>query len=111
MSGAYEGSACYPPDVVNRLKTARGHLDGILKMVVAEAYCPDVMKQIAAVQGVLDGTTRVVLRKHLETCIADNVRAGRTDELADELMKALKFDRNLSRPWLYPPPDTARRRR
>jgi CsoR family transcriptional regulator, copper-sensing transcriptional repressor len=93
---------CYPPDVVNRLKTARGHLDGILKMVAAEAYCPDVMKQIAAVQGVLDGTTRLVLRKHLETCVADGVQAGRTDELIDELMDALKFDRSLKRPVVYP---------
>ena len=95
-------SRCYPPEVVNRLKTARGHLDGILKMVAADAYCPDVMKQIAAVQGVLDGTTRLVLRKHLETCVADGVQVGRTDELIDELMDALKFDRSLKRPAIYP---------
>jgi CsoR family transcriptional regulator, copper-sensing transcriptional repressor len=103
MSDAlHDMSRCYPPEVVNRLKTARGHLDGILRMVAAEAYCPDVMKQIAAVQGVLDGTTRLVLRKHLETCVADGVQAGRTNELIDELMDALKFDRNLKRPAAYP---------
>ena len=97
----HDMSRCYPPDVVNRLKTARGHLDGILKMVAAEAYCPEVMKQIAAVQGVLDGTTRLVLRKHLETCVADGVAAGRTNELIDELMDALKFDRSLKRPPVH----------
>ena len=71
-------------------------------MAAAEAYCPDVMKQIAAVQGVLNGTTRLVLRKHLETYVADGVEAGRTNELIDELMDALKFDRNLKRPAVYP---------
>ena len=59
-------------------------------MVAAEAYCPDVMKQIAAVQGVLNGTTRLVLRKHLETCVADGVAASRTNELIDELMDAFE---------------------
>lgn len=29
--------------VLNRLKTARGHLDGIMRMVQDEAYCPDLM--------------------------------------------------------------------
>jgi DNA-binding FrmR family transcriptional regulator len=102
MTDAAHHSRCYPPEVINRLKTARGHLDGILRMVDAEAYCPDVMKQIAAVQGVLEGTTRLVLRKHLQTCVADGVRAGRTDELIDELMDALKFDRDLTRPAAQP---------
>ena len=89
---------CYPPEVVNRLKTARGHLEGVLRMVDDEAYCPEVMKQIAAVQGLLEGASRLVLRKHLETCVADGVRAGSADGLVDELMDALKFDKSLVRP-------------
>ncbi len=36
-----------------RLKTSRGHLDGIIRMVEADAYCPDLMKQLSAVQGSL----------------------------------------------------------
>lgn len=93
----------YPPEVVNRLKTARGHLEGVLRMVDADAYCPEVMKQIAAVQGVLDGASRAVLRRHLETCVARGVVAGRTDTVVDELMDALKFDRGALRP--VAPPD------
>jgi len=37
-------------DVLNRLKTARGHLDGIIRMVEDDTYCPELMKQLAAVQ-------------------------------------------------------------
>lgn len=40
--------------ITNRLKTARGHLDGIIRMVDADAWCPDIMKQLAAVQGMLE---------------------------------------------------------
>ena len=39
--------------ITNRLKTARGHLDGIVRMIENHAWCPDVMKQLAAVQGTL----------------------------------------------------------
>ena len=79
--------------VLNRLKTARGHLDAVVRMVEEGTYCPDVMKQLSAVQGSLERASRVVLRNHLETCVAAAMVAGRTDEIVDELMEALRYDR------------------
>ena len=79
--------------VLNRLRSARGHLDGVLRMVEEDEYCPDVMKQLSAIQGQLEGASRLVLRNHLETCVAAAMSAGRTDEIVDELMEALRFDR------------------
>ncbi len=84
--------------VVNRLKTARGQLNGVLAMVENDAYCPEVMKQLAAVQGLVDGASRIMLRRHLETCVAEAMREGRTTEIVDELMETLKFDRHVFRP-------------
>ncbi|MEX2532911.1 MAG: metal-sensing transcriptional repressor [Nitriliruptoraceae bacterium] len=46
----------------NRLKTARGHLDGIIRMVEDDTWCPDIMKQLAAVQGMFEATSREVFR-------------------------------------------------
>ncbi|MBW3610599.1 MAG: metal-sensitive transcriptional regulator [Actinobacteria bacterium] len=79
--------------VVNRLKTARGHLDAVLRMVEDDTYCPEVMKQLSAVQGSLERASRIVLRNHLETCVAAAMVAGRTEEIVDELMEALRYDR------------------
>ncbi len=79
--------------VLNRLKTARGHIDGVIRMVEQGAYCPDVMKQLSAVQGSLERASRLVLRNHLETCVAAAMQAGRIDEIVDELMEALRLDR------------------
>jgi CsoR family transcriptional regulator, copper-sensing transcriptional repressor len=84
--------------VLNRLKTARGHLDGVVRMVEADAYCPDVMKQLSAVQGMLEATSRLVLREHLETCVATAMQEGRTAEIVDELMETLKYDKRVLRP-------------
>ncbi|MBW3627380.1 MAG: metal-sensitive transcriptional regulator [Actinobacteria bacterium] len=78
--------------VLKRLRIARGHLDGVIRMVEADAYCPDVMKQLSAVQGSVQQANRRVLRNHLETCVAEAMRAGRTEQIVDELMEALRFD-------------------
>ena len=88
----------YNRKVTNRLKTARGHLDGIIRMVENDAWCPDVMKQLAAVQGMLEGTSREVFRHHLEGHVAAAIRAGRGDEIVDELMETLKYDKRVLRP-------------
>lgn len=79
--------------VLNRLRTARGHLDAVVRMVEDDSYCPDVMKQLSAVQGSLEAASRAVLRNHLETCVAEAMRAGQTSEIVDELMEALRYDR------------------
>lgn len=79
--------------VLNRLKTARGHLDAVVRMVEDDTYCPEVMKQLSAVQGSLERASRIVLRNHLETCVSAAMVAGRTDEIVDELMEALRYDR------------------
>lgn len=83
----------YRRSVVNRLRSARGHLDAVVRMVEEDAYCPDVMKQLSAIQGQLEGANRLVLRNHLETCVAAAMVAGRTEQIVDELLEALRFDR------------------
>ena len=80
-------------NVLNRLKTARGHMDAVIRMVESGTYCPDVMKQLSAVQGSLERANRIVLRNHLETCVAAAMVEGRIDEIVDELMEAMRFDR------------------
>ena len=62
-------------------------------MVLDDTYCPEVMKQLSAVQGSLESASRIVLRNHLETCVAAAMVAGRTDEIVEELMEALRYDR------------------
>ena len=78
---------------MNRLKTARGHLDAVIRMVEDDGYCPDVMKQLSAVQGALEQANRAVLRNHLETCVAVAMAEGRNGKIIDELMEALRYDR------------------
>jgi DNA-binding FrmR family transcriptional regulator len=53
-------------DVVNRLKSARGHIDHILAMVDDDAYVLDLLRQVAAVRGALDASASSPLRYERE---------------------------------------------
>ena len=78
-------------DVVNRLKSARGHLDHVIASLDGEPYVVDVLRQIAAVRGALDATVRVALRYYFERGFVNAVRAGDVEPAVDELMGALAF--------------------
>ncbi|MGI9528599.1 MAG: metal-sensitive transcriptional regulator, partial [Acidimicrobiia bacterium] len=56
---------------LNRLKTVRGHMDAVIRMVEEEQYCPDIMKQVSALEGSLEGVNRVLLQNHIETCVLE----------------------------------------
>lgn len=71
----------------------------------ADAYCPEVMKELSAVQGLLEGASRIMLRRHLETCVATAMQQGRTAEIVDELMETLKFDKHVFRTPQVTEPD------
>jgi DNA-binding FrmR family transcriptional regulator len=83
---------------LNRLKTVRGHLDGVLDMVEEERYCPDIMKQVSAVQGSLEKVNRVLLQNHVETCVLDAVAEGRSEHIVDELLETLKYTQAVTGP-------------
>lgn len=83
---------------LNRLKTVRGHLDGVIRMLEDGVYCVDVMKQISATQSSLERANRVMLGNHLETCVSEAVLAGRGQPAIDELVEAVKFHPALTGP-------------
>src|SRR5215472_6760054 len=79
-----------------RLKTVRGHIDGVISMVEDEVYCPDLMKQVAALQASLEKVNRVLLRNHLETCVSEAIRTGEGQEKIADLMEALPYNSGLT---------------
>ena len=73
------------------LKTARGQIDGILKMVEEDRYCLEVSTQISSVVSVLKKANRAVLRGHMDHCVRQAVADGTADSKLEEL--ALLLDK------------------
>ena len=79
--------------VTRLLKTARGQLDGILKMVEENQYCIDVLNQMLAAEAVLRRADREVLRAHMEGCVAEafeRADEGEREQKIDEIIKAVE---------------------
>ncbi|MFA6504501.1 MAG: metal-sensing transcriptional repressor [Treponemataceae bacterium] len=78
---------CESRNAIATLKTARGQIDGIIKMIEEDRYCIDVSKQILAVLALLRKSNSTVLRQHMNTCVADALAAGDASEKLDEIMR------------------------
>ena len=71
------------------LKTARGQIDGILRMVDEDRYCIDISNQLLATQSILKKTNRMVLKAHLDSCVKESAADGSLDKVLEELAVVL----------------------
>ena len=72
------------------LKTARGQLDGILKMVEENRYCMDISNQLMATASILRKANREVVRAHMAGGLSEAAESGNADEKLDELMAIIE---------------------
>ena len=72
--------------IVRLLKTARGKIDGILKMVEDDRYCVDISNQIMATDAILRKANKEILRAHMKCCVKEALETGQEDKKIDELI-------------------------
>ena len=72
--------------VTRLLKTARGQLDGLLKMVEDDRYCIEISNQIMATQAILRNVNREVLHAHLGSCVEEAFEKGDSHKKIQEIM-------------------------
>ena len=58
--------------VINRIKRARGQLDGVLRMLEEGRECEDVVTQLAAVSKALDKAGFAIVATGLQQCLASD---------------------------------------
>ena len=73
-----------------RLRRIEGQVQGLQRMIAADAYCVDILLQVSAVQGALEQVQKLLLGRHIESCVADALRSGSRTERqrkVDELLE------------------------
>lgn len=75
--------------VTRMLKTARGQLDGLLKMVEEDRYCIDISNQLMATQAILRNINREVLHEHLGCCVEEAFENGDQHKKIEEIMSII----------------------
>lgn len=71
------------------LKTARGQIDGILKMIEDDRYHIDISNQLLATEAILNKANKEVISAHMKSCVKEAVASDNCDEKIDELIAAI----------------------
>ncbi len=65
------------------IKTARGQMDGILRMIEEDRYCIDISNQIMACQAIMSKVNKEVLQAHISHCVMDACGEQGKDKVAE----------------------------
>ena len=72
---------------LRKLKTVRGQIDGLIKMVEEDRYCLDVSNQLMASISILKNINKDVLTAHLRGCVKDSY--SKSQEEIDEKIEEI----------------------
>jgi len=72
------------------LKTVRGQVEAVVRMVEEERYCIEVSRQVLAAIALLRKANLVILRQHMNTCVKDAIQSDRGAEKIDEITMILE---------------------
>lgn len=74
------------------LKTAKGQIEGLIKMIESDRYCIDISNQILATQSILKKVNFDILKRHFSHCLKETIKQGdekATDEKLEEIVTVL----------------------
>lgn len=71
---------------INRISRAAGHLGAVKRMMEEGRDCGDVLIQLSAVKAEIAAASKIILKDHIEHCLAD--AAARGDEQSLERLCA-----------------------
>jgi DNA-binding FrmR family transcriptional regulator len=69
--------------VINRIKRARGQLDGVVRMLEEGRSCEEIVTQLAAVSKALDRAGFAVIASGVRQCVAGDAHDGGEGEQVD----------------------------
>lgn len=75
--------------VLRMLKTARGQMDGIVRMVEEDRYCIDISQQLMATEALLNRVNKEILTAHLKHCVNQASTPADREEKVDEFAAML----------------------
>ena len=75
-------------DSLKRLARIEGQIQGLQRMIRDGRYCIDIIQQITASKKALEQVALVVMRRHVDSCVAEAIRSkdGKGKEKIAELM-------------------------
>lgn len=84
-------------ETIKLLKTARGQLDGVIRMIEEDRYCVDISHQLLAASALIKKVNNKVLKGHMEGCVREALEDGSEERKEEVLAEILKLMDDLAR--------------
>ena len=80
-----------PEEIKRIFKTARGQIDGILRMIEEDKYCVDISHQILACMALLKKANSEILRAHIRSCVKEAFESEREEEREEKINELMSI--------------------
>jgi len=77
--------------LINRLSRIEGQIRGVRGMLEEDAYCTDVITQVSAAISALSAFSRELLSEHIKTCVANDIKEGKSESVEELVMLLSKM--------------------
>jgi DNA-binding FrmR family transcriptional regulator len=77
-------------NILHRAKIIQGHLNKVVRMIEEKEYCVNILNQSLAVQNALKRLDEELLNHHLNTCVVSQIKSGKANEAAKEVLEVFK---------------------
>jgi len=76
--------------LLSRMKKIEGQAKGIQRMIEEERYCMDILQQMTALTSAANEVALLVLEGHIQGCVTNAIREGRSEDEVKELMGVIR---------------------
>ncbi len=63
-------------NIITRLKTVRGHVSAVERMMEEEKKCEEIFLQLVAIRSAVHKVSVIVAQRYAKTCMADAIEEG-----------------------------------
>jgi DNA-binding FrmR family transcriptional regulator len=74
--------------ILTRLKTVRGHISGVERMMEEEKSCEDILLQLVAIRAAVHKVSVIVAQRYASSCLIEAIDQG--EDRQDALNKAIE---------------------
>lgn len=62
--------------ILTRLKTVRGHIAGVERMIEEEKSCEEILLQLVAIRSAVHKTSVIVAQRYASSCLLEAIDSG-----------------------------------
>lgn len=74
---------------LKRLSRIKGQIEGLSRMIDKEEYCIDLINQANAIRRALEQVALIIMKRHVESCVAHSIKKEGGTQKIDELIKSV----------------------